>query len=135
MEYNSIKNDTCEHFFKKMEWRDDKGFNRSGGPSIINFTQDTRSSCSQEIWYRNNVLHRLDGPAVTQIIEKTNGKKYKKLVWLVNGRSIDRRKLPVFKDNQHFNKVLLNPYSVMKCMMFDREYGVFVKNIYDKMQL
>lgn len=84
---------------------------RTDKPAIIISSKDYYS------YYRNNTLHRLDGPAMR------NGSAY---TWFVNGQPIDRKIFPIFKNKKIINKIPLTRKLVMDAMFFDRDYGKFL---------
>lgn len=102
-------------------------FHRLDDPAEIRYdlSNNTQEKINSESWYNNGKLHRLNGPA--QIYYKTNA-----IDWFVNGKQIDIKKLPVFYNGQLLNKKL-NKQSILNAMLFDREYGMFLKEKYEEL--
>ena len=87
---------------------------RTNGPSLY---------CGEyKIYKENGETHRLDGPASFA---------FGKELYYVRGREIPEG-LPKFKEGKIVNGVELTKSKIIEAMQFDREYGNFVKKMYEK---
>lgn len=90
-----------------------------------------RGEIINENWYsKEGQFHRFTGPAKI-FYDRMKCDK----TWYVNDKKIDKRKLPVFENNQQINSVRLNKSTVLSAMMFDRDYGNFLKEKLSQIKL
>lgn len=104
---------------------------RENGPAHIIY--NSHGARCYEVWYKNNLFHRLDGPAVIEC-DFTDGQRTNSL-WFLKGRPLDTDNLPIFERGKVVGKVKLTKANVLKAFLFDREYGDFAKQIYDKSKI
>jgi hypothetical protein len=104
------------------EWFKDGFFDRDGNPSCIFYFAD--GNVWHETWHRKGLIHRLDGSAMTVYLHSG---AIKDELWMINGRALDRRKLPAFKNGHLVGRVKLTKSSILKACLFDREYGAFLQ--------
>lgn len=114
--YSSLKtNRRIEKYFYKHK------LHREDGPALISYNDS--GQILDQYWYKHDKPHRLNGPAF--ITQKTKS-------WYVNGVLINRKKYPVVENDQIYGKVKLTKNNIIKATLFDREYGTFLKEMYDK---
>lgn len=104
------------------------GYYRENGPSVIKY--DWIGNKQEETWYKQGRIHNLNGPAlITYKNDKIISKK-----WYVNGKPLNRTKMPAFENNVLCGRIKLNQRSILEATIFDREYGTFLKEMYEKIQ-
>lgn len=94
---------------------------------------DGKGDVSAEFWYdENDSFTRLNGPArITYIQSPIQEDKKIKKEWFVNNKRLDLRVFPAFENGKKINRVRLTKSVIMGAMMFDRDYGNFLKKMYE----
>lgn len=102
-------------------------YHRLDGPADSLYSEDGK--IIYQIWRKNGYLHNLNGPAV---IINENDKLIKQ--WAINNKFLPITKLPRFENGQLCGRIKLTKASILKAMLFDREYGLFLQEMYKKIQ-
>ena len=76
--------------------------------------------------YKNGEIHKLDGPAHRNVNYCGTKVDY----YYVNGKEIPDELPKIFR-GQSWNGVPINRKTVMDAMLFDREYGRYLKGLLD----
>lgn len=107
-------------------WMVDDKLHRNDKPALMLWqNQKVIVRC----YYKTNKVHRLEGPAYIdyRLTHKTH-KQY-----FVNNKKIDLDRgveFPVFNGDKIVNDMPLNSATIMNAMLFDREYGKFLRTIH-----
>lgn len=121
--------------YTEYMWFKNNKLHKEGGKPAV--TQLYDSGRRLDAWFIDNIEHRMDGPS--KVLIKKNGLTKKE--WKIHGMPLDRRSLP-FVDRidislEHPEGIpqlkgpKLNRTSIMKALLFDREYGTFLQDICD----
>lgn len=102
-------------------WHNNGQIHREDGPADICYL--TSPPRETQHYFKNNKLHRLDGPAVirNKIFVSQNEE-----TWFVNGKTIDKTKFPIIKDNKIINNIIPDKSLILDLYLFDRDYGKYI---------
>lgn len=121
-----ISYSSCNRITKE-EYDQNNKIHRLDGPAIITYYND--GCIETEHWFKNNKRHRLNGPAYTYY--QRVGTSIKS--WYLNNKTIDTKKYPIVENNRICGEIPLTKETILNALLFDREYGMFLKQLYDKL--
>jgi len=110
---------------KHLKWYVDGKKHKENGVAEYIFTQHNKFiNLTHKSFWKDNNLHRFDGPAITT---KTHKGELKFEHWYVNGKKVDRRKYAYVKDGKLYGNMNKNKKLLINTLLFDREYGQYIR--------